>query len=233
MDANIPTDITAVNEAIDALDKKFEELNKYKNDSKRTHTTEQIDEVIDLLDNTKKELQQYQEAIINDEAKIEQGKPTERVVETPTNEISTQAEAGPAAEVAPQTLPEVENAISNLRKQEQAENEETYNKYDEVITPLLEKEKELKAEAPVAEEAKGTSEQAPQAFPAQEGAESVEDKFKANPELEQIYRDLNAAVNKNIDPKTLEAVKRNPTLVMVEKALRELERKGVIKIDCN
>jgi hypothetical protein len=43
---------------------------------------------------------------------------------------------------------------------------------------------------------------------------------------------LNAAVNKNIDPNTLEAVKRNPTLVMVEKALRELERKGVIKIDC-
>jgi GNAT superfamily N-acetyltransferase len=77
-----------------------------------------------------------------------------------------------------------------------------------------------------------TQEQAPQAFPAQEGAESVEDKFQANSELEQIYRDLNAAVNKNIDPNTLDAVKRNPTLVMVEKALRELERKGVIKIDC-
>jgi hypothetical protein len=77
-----------------------------------------------------------------------------------------------------------------------------------------------------------TSKQAPESFPAQEGAESVQDKFQANSELEQIYRDLNAAVNKNIDPNTLEAVKRNPTLVMVEKALRELERKGIIKIDC-
>ena len=78
-----------------------------------------------------------------------------------------------------------------------------------------------------------TSEQAPQPFPAQEGAESEQEKeFKAHPELEQVYRDLNAAVTKNLDPKTLEAVKRNPTLVMVEKALRELERKGVIKIEC-
>jgi hypothetical protein len=291
---------------------------------------------------------------------------------------------------APQTLPEVTNEIAQLREQEQAENEaidpndevakkEIYDKYDEVITPLLEKEKELKAEetqapvaeevkpqekgefsiqgtfdgmkqvlgnpankipdivradiepkfsesnqngkkvftltvpqlddagragylavslvfpetttktiddvksalenkmteaqaavelsrekgfpletvfknkvgseyveqvtptsepqAPVAEEAKGeeapTSEQTPQAFPAQEGSESVQDKFQANAELEQIYRDLNAAVTKKLDPKTLEDVKRNPTLVMVEKALRELERKGVIKIDCN
>ena len=83
------------------------------------------------------------------------------------------------------------------------------------------------------EEQTPTSEQAPQPFPAQEGAESVEDKFQANAELEQIYRDLNAAVTKKLDPKTLEDVKRNPTLVMVEKALRELERKGVIKIDCN
>lgn len=239
---------------------------------------------------------------------------------------------------APQTLPEVENAISNLREQEQAENEETYNKYDEVITPLLEKEKELKAEAPVAEEAKGesgvegdvesrtnklesklsdfenntrsqstkdliawaedifdtkfegdfnkgeyisffnslgdkgyeaarylqnpkkalsilkespvylaklagqsiptqeaqapTSEQAPQSFPAQEGAESVEDKFQANSELEQIYRDLNAAVTKNIDKQTLDILKTNPTEAMVDKVMRELQKKGVIKIDC-
>ena len=90
-----------------------------------------------------------------------------------------------------------------------------------------------KPQAPVAEEAKGKSEQAPESFPAQEGAASEQEKeFKAHPELEQVYRDLHAAVNKNLDPKTLEAVKRNPTLVMVEKALRELERKGVIKIEC-
>jgi uncharacterized protein YidB (DUF937 family) len=77
-----------------------------------------------------------------------------------------------------------------------------------------------------------TSEQTPQAFPAQEGAEAEQKSDRVIDELEQIYRDLYAAVNKSIDPKTLEAVKRNPTLVMVEKALRELERKGVIKIDC-
>jgi len=93
-------------------------------------------------------------------------------------------------------------------------------------------EKIAEAQAKLDEEA--TSEQAPESFPAQEGAASEQEKeFKAHPELEQVYRDLNAAVTKNVDPKTLEAVKRNPTLVMVEKALRELERKGVIKIDCN
>jgi hypothetical protein len=108
-------------------------------------------------------------------------------------------------------------------------------KYDAEVDALNKPTTE--SQAPVAEEAKGeavpTSKQAPQAFPAQEGATAEqEQQFKANPELEQIYRDLNAAVNKNLDPKTLEAVKRNPTLVMVEKALRELERKGIIKIDC-
>jgi hypothetical protein len=285
----------------------------------------------------------------------------------PTEEEAPVSEAQAAA---PQTLPEVTNEIANLRKQEQAENEETYNKYDEVITPLLEKEKELKAEtpvteaapqekgefsiqgtfdgldqvlgdpanmipdivradiepkfsesnqngkkiftltvpqlddigragylavslvlpetttktiddvkdalekkvaeaqaavelsrekgfpletvfknkvgaeyteqapteaqAPVAEQAKGESEQAPQAFPAQEGATAAQEKeFKAHPELEQVYRDLHAAVTKNVDPNTLEAVKRNPTAVMVEKALRELKKKGIIEIDCS
>ena len=249
--------------------------------------------------------------------------------------LPTEEEEAPVLEApteqAPQTLPELTNEIANLREQEKAENEaidpndeaakkEIYDKYDEAITPLLEQEKELKAEeaqAPVAEEAKGekkevkakapvnkknvrkvsltldagkvalikrtpifqqmfskeqmsnlkegdnilelnqtawgkvsrqfgdnakditneeqalTSEQAPQPFPAQEGATAAqEQEFKANPELEQVYRDLYASVNKNLDPKTLEDVKRNPTLVMVEKALRELERKGVIKIDC-
>ena len=287
--------------------------------------------------------------------------------EAPTIEAPTQEQ-----EAAPQTLPEVENAISNLREQEQAENEETYDKYDEVITPLLEQEKELKAEEaqpPVAEEAKGeaevsplqaakesiskrvqgdrlldaqdlvdelsdnkaeidndgmvtvyhrttsenkkeiestgkmkgledgvffstketgqnegygdsivklkvpiesieiddtfgdeahvriptkkagqiidvkeylpspttetTSEQAPQAFPAQEGAESVEDKFQANSELEQIYRDLQAAVNKNIDEQTIRILKANPSKAMVDKAMEILKKKGIIEVDCN
>ena len=59
-----------------------------------------------------------------------------------TKRESLSPQAAPTAE-APQTLPEVENAIADLRKQEQAENEETYNKYDEAITPLL---KQAKAE---------------------------------------------------------------------------------------
>jgi hypothetical protein len=157
----------------------------------------------------------------------------------------------PATE-APQTLPEVTNEIANLREQEQAEKEaidpndevakkEIYDKYDEVITPLLEQEKELKAEeaqAPVAEEAKGeatpTSEQAPESFPAQEGATAEqEQEFKANPELEQIYRDLYAAVNKNIDEQTIRILKANPSKAMVDKAMEILKKKGIIEVDCN
>jgi hypothetical protein len=76
------------------------------------------------------------------------------------------------------------------------------------------------------------SEQAPQPFPAQEGAESVEDKFQANAELEQIYRDLNAAVTKNVDKDTIRMLKANPTEAMVNKAMEELKRKGIIQIEC-
>jgi hypothetical protein len=161
---------------------------------------------------------------------------------TPSAEKAPQAPQFEAPTIeAPQTLPEVEIAISNLREQEQAENEETYNKYDEVITPLLEQEKELKAEeaqAPVAEAAKGettpTSEQAPESFPAQEGATAEqEQEFKANPELEQIYRDLYAAVNKNIDEQTIRILKANPSKAMVDKAMEILKKKGIIEVDCN
>ena len=77
-----------------------------------------------------------------------------------------------------------------------------------------------------------TSEQTPQAFPAQEGSESVEDKFQANAELEQIYRDLNAAVTKNVDKDTIRMLKANPTEAMVNKAMEELKRKGIIQIEC-
>lgn len=63
MDAAIPSDPTQVQESIDALDKKFDELEAYKKDPKRTHTTEQIDEVIDLLGEAKTELQLYQEQL--------------------------------------------------------------------------------------------------------------------------------------------------------------------------
>ena len=79
-----------------------------------------------------------------------------------------------------------------------------------------------------------TSEQAPQSFPAQEGATAAqEQEFKANPELEQIYRDLNAAVTKNVDKDTIRMLKENPTEAMVDKALRELQKKRIIEIDCN
>jgi hypothetical protein len=298
-----------------------------------------------------------------------------------TLESQTEAQPTPQTE-SPQTLPEVENAIADLREQEQAENEETYNKYDEVITPLLEKEKELKAQASLEEngvslrgvkfsdivvddkyledilddnklsdeekkqvrevftrgvtyfkfdkegeqkfqekfanpeditdvadiitgvsaaeesnfnnynttnyenvkdaikyilnnpndyspnvvkalteikekldnpsssmsrlyavdvmkelgitESTQKSEQAPQAFPAQEGATAEqEQEFKANPELEQVYRDLHAAVTKNIDEQTLRILKANPSEAMIKKAFDILQSKGVIKIDCN
>jgi hypothetical protein len=175
MDANIPTDILAVNEAIDALDNKFEELEKYKNDPKRTHTTAQIDEVIDLLDSTKKELQYYQEAITDYEGSIEKRTAAEGIVEAKTNEASAKAEAKQAAEV----------------------------------------------------------EQTPQPFPAQEGSESVEDKFQASNELEQIYRDLQAAVNKNIDEQTIRILKANPSKGMIDKAMDILKKKGIIEVDCN
>ena len=104
-------------------------------------------------------------------------------------------------------------------------------KYDAELNAL--KKPTTEAQAPVAEEAKGTSEQAPQPFPAQEGAESVEDKFQANPELEQIYRELQDAVNKNIDEQTLRILKANPSEAMIKKAFDILQSKGVIKIDCN
>jgi GNAT superfamily N-acetyltransferase len=78
-----------------------------------------------------------------------------------------------------------------------------------------------------------TSEQAPEAFPAQEGATAAEEKqFRADAELEQIYLDLNKAVTAGVDPNTLDLLKRNPTAVMVEKALREMVKKGKIKIKC-
>jgi hypothetical protein len=100
---------------------------------------------------------------------------------------------------------------------------------------FAEKKGDLKAiqESLSTQEPTPTSEQAPQSFPAQEGAIAEQEQaFKANPELEQIYRDLNAAVTKNVDKDTIRMLKANPTEAMVDKALRELQSKGVIKIDC-
>jgi len=71
MDAGIPSDPVQVNEAITALDTKFEQLEAYKSDPNRTHTTAQIDEVIDLLSEAKTELQLYQQQLQDYESTIQ------------------------------------------------------------------------------------------------------------------------------------------------------------------
>jgi hypothetical protein len=73
VDANIPSDPVAISEAIDALDKKFDALEAYKNDPKRTHTIKQIDEVIDALSDAKSTLQFYDNE--NKEYRETKGKP--------------------------------------------------------------------------------------------------------------------------------------------------------------
>jgi hypothetical protein len=73
VDANIPSDPIAISEAIDALDKKFDALEAYKNDPKRTHTIKQIDEVIDALSDAKSTLQFYDNE--NKEYRETKGKP--------------------------------------------------------------------------------------------------------------------------------------------------------------
>jgi hypothetical protein len=73
VDANIPSDPVAISEAIDALDEKFDALEAYKNDPKRTHTIKQIDEVIDALSDAKSTLQFYDNE--NKEYRETKGKP--------------------------------------------------------------------------------------------------------------------------------------------------------------
>src|SRR5690606_20511254 len=91
MDAQIPTDPTQVQESIHVLDNKFDELEAYKKDPKRTHTIEQIDEVIDLLGEAKTELHLYQEPLAGYERETSppateppsQGKPEIEATHTP------------------------------------------------------------------------------------------------------------------------------------------------------
>lgn len=104
MDANIPTDVVQIDEAIAALDKKFQELEAYKSDPKRTHTTEQIDEVIDLLSESKTELQAYKEKLSDYESApkaaestaTEQRTDTQGKPETPVSETPAKAETAEA-----------------------------------------------------------------------------------------------------------------------------------------
>jgi len=49
-----------LSDAIGELDKQFDKLQKYKNDPSRTHTTAQIDAMIDVLSAVKTEIQDYQ-----------------------------------------------------------------------------------------------------------------------------------------------------------------------------
>ena len=110
LDANIPTDMVQVNEAIEALDKKFKQLKEYRNNPKRTHTTEQIDEVIDMLSEAKSQLQFYQLEIENHESRQKQeagqGEPQAEVSETGTQ---PQAET----EVGKPTAPVLEKYTSS------------------------------------------------------------------------------------------------------------------------
>lgn len=110
MDAGIPSDNVAIEESIKALDGVFDKLQAYKNDPKRTHTIAQIDAVIDILSDTKSEIQQYQKinagyetdkreisANTKGEPKVATAKSTQgqTIVEQPTTQ--------PAGEVAVNT----------------------------------------------------------------------------------------------------------------------------------
>lgn len=105
LEANIPTDMVQVNEAIEALDEKFEQLQAYKNDPKRTHTIEQIDEVVDMLSEAKSKLQFYQLEIENHESRQQQQKSSEGKSETEISETGAVAEK---AETQPTTTEQVE-----------------------------------------------------------------------------------------------------------------------------
>jgi hypothetical protein len=144
-------------------------------------------------------------------------------------------------------IPQDITSLLNQFKQLKVKQLENYNKYkdrykpDEEIVPeigeFISKDTSFYdsriAELVALEQTTPTSEQAPQPFPAQEGATAAqEQEFKANPELEQVYRDLNAAVTKNVDKDTIRMLKEKPTEAMVEKALRELQKKGIINIEC-
>jgi hypothetical protein len=96
MDLGIPTDVVAIDEAISELDRKFDEINEYRNNPKRTHTDAQINEVVDLLDAAKTELQYYKEAVIDDESTIEQRRKVEGIAETPPVQITPTAKSAEA-----------------------------------------------------------------------------------------------------------------------------------------
>ena len=104
IDLSAPIDNVAINESIAALDKKFTDLEAYKNNPNRTHTIAQIEAMQDIFSQTKSEIQAYQEK------QSENGIQAERTTETKTGEPqTTTAESAPSQqEVTTQTT---ENAV--------------------------------------------------------------------------------------------------------------------------
>ncbi len=88
IDMNIPVDPVQIEESITALDNQFKKLKAYRNSPNRTHTTEQIDSVIDILSEAKSEIQNFQLKQVNYE---KQSKPTETARKsevTPIEEVA-------------------------------------------------------------------------------------------------------------------------------------------------
>lgn len=144
LEANIPTDMVQVNEAIEALDKKFEQLQAYKNDPKRTHTIEQIDEVVDMLSEAKSKLQFYQLEIENHESRQQQQKSSEGKSETEVSETGAVAEK---AETQPTTTEQVEEKPKPTEKPKTkeeiaAEIERLKNEKEEKLRNIGQKQKQ-------------------------------------------------------------------------------------------
>jgi hypothetical protein len=124
MDLNIPTDIVAIDGAIEELDNKFSEIKAYRDNPKRTHTDAQIDEVVSLLDAAKTELQYYKEAVIDDEKSISERKQVQGIPETKVGEATQKPKtAEQQITQTPQTNAEEQQsgALRNESEQVQAE----------------------------------------------------------------------------------------------------------------
>lgn len=133
MEMNIPTDIVSVDEAIAELDRKFDEISAYRNNPKRTHTTAQIDEVVELLDAAKTELQYYKETIIDDEKSIEERKRVSGIPETKT------AQTTATTEVNQETITPQENEV---KQEVQAEGQQEVISEPPQVEPLITEENE-------------------------------------------------------------------------------------------
>jgi hypothetical protein len=110
IDLSAPIDNVAINESIAALDKKFTDLEAYKNNPNRTHTIAQIEAMQDIFSQTKSEIQAYQEKQSQD------GIQAERTTETKTGEPqTTTAESAPSQQEV--TTKTTENAVQNEYEQ--------------------------------------------------------------------------------------------------------------------